>query len=137
MRCDHARRASAVRGQASRFALDRHALAPAAQGYQPLKHTRNSRLPEPICQGFTVDIKTGLNGHLVSLLYTQSYFCDLTVKGRVAQRAHAVPARRTKGASVRGPFPSNIFFFFQTFFGLGSINNYTVTPAAQCAGCPW
>jgi hypothetical protein len=48
--------------------------------YQPLKHTCNSRLPEQICQDFTVDIKTGLNGGIVSLLYTQNYFCDLTVK---------------------------------------------------------
>ncbi len=52
--------------------------------YQPLKHTCNSRLPEPTCQDFTVDIKTGLNGSIVSLLYTQSYFCDLTVKSRAS-----------------------------------------------------
>ncbi|MBV8952877.1 MAG: hypothetical protein JO153_01795 [Solirubrobacterales bacterium] len=37
-------------------------------------------MPEPICQYFTVDIKTGLNGSIVSLLYTQNYFCDLSVR---------------------------------------------------------
>jgi hypothetical protein len=48
--------------------------------YQPLKHICNSRLPVNICQDFTVDIKTGLNGSIVSLLYTQNYFCDFSVK---------------------------------------------------------
>ncbi len=52
--------------------------------YQPFKHTCNSRLPEPICQDMTVDVKTGLNGSIVSLLYTQSYFCDLTVRSRAS-----------------------------------------------------
>jgi hypothetical protein len=65
--------------------------------YQPLKHVCNSRLPEPICQDFTVDIKTGLNGGIVSLLYTQSYFCDLTVRSQSStgcefgQRARRLP----------------------------------------------
>ena len=52
--------------------------------YQPLKHTCNSRLPEPLCQDFTVDIKTSLNGGIVSLLYTQNYFCDFRVKSRAS-----------------------------------------------------
>jgi hypothetical protein len=52
--------------------------------YQPLKHVCNSRLPEQICQDFTVDINTSLNGGIVSLLYTQSYFCDLRVKSHAS-----------------------------------------------------
>jgi hypothetical protein len=31
-----------------------------------------------------VDIKTGLSGSIVSLLYTQSYLCDVTVKSRAS-----------------------------------------------------
>ncbi len=49
-----------------------------------MKHTCNSRLPEPVCQDFTVDIETSLNGGIVSLLYTQSYFCDLSVRSRAS-----------------------------------------------------
>lgn len=52
--------------------------------YQPLKHTCNSRLPEALCQDFTVDIETSLNGGIVSLLYTQSYFCDLRVRSHAS-----------------------------------------------------
>jgi hypothetical protein len=52
--------------------------------YQPLKHMCNSRLPVAICQDFTVDIDTSLNGHVVSLLYTQNYFCDLGVPSRAS-----------------------------------------------------
>ena len=83
--------------------------------YQPLKHTCNSRLPISVCQDFTVDIKTGLNGSIISLLYTQNYFCDFSVTsaaktgcefGRVARRLPPGVASRRNTDPLYLMFPS-------------------------------
>ncbi len=52
--------------------------------YQPMKHICVSPEPMQLCQDFTVDINTSMNGSVVSLLYTQSYFCDLAIRSRAA-----------------------------------------------------
>lgn len=81
--------------------------------YQPLKHTCNSRLPEPICQDFTVDIKTGLNGGIVSLLYTQSYFCDLSVKSRASTGCEfGATARRLPPGVAGRQFTDPLYLMF-------------------------
>jgi hypothetical protein len=117
--------ASATVGAAQANTLGR-GLGPSPHNpvtYQPLKHTCNSRLPEPICQDFTVDIKTGLNGHIVSLLYTQSYFCDLSVRSRAStgcefgKRARRLPPGV---ASRRNTDPLYLMFPAGSLAGQGS-----------------
>lgn len=101
--------------------------------YQPMKHVCNSRLPEAICQDFTVDIETSLNGGIVSLLYTQSYFCDLTVKSHSSTGCEfGTRARRLPPgvASRRNTDPLYLMFPSGRLAGQGT----ALQPECQHAG---
>ena len=101
--------------------------------YQPLKHTCNSRLPEAICQDFTVDIEPSLNGGIVSLLYTQNYFCDFSVRSRASTGCEfGARARRLPPgvASRRNTDPLYLMFPAGSLAGQGT----ALQPECQHAG---
>ena len=101
--------------------------------YPPLKHNCVSRLPESLCQSFTEDIKTGLNGQIVSLLYTENYFCDRAVRARASTRCEfGTRARRLPPGVAGWRYTDPLYLMFPA--GAIARNPLALDPECQFAG---